>query len=114
MARKNKPKIGRPKAEIDAAMVLKMAQWGAKTVEIADFFNVSVDTIDNRFSEILEKGRSELKMSLRQWQLTAAKNGNATMLVWLGKQMLGQKDNLEISNAAGEGFKVIVEEYKAK
>ena len=93
MTKKNK--VGRPVKEIDKKQLLRLAQLGCKTVELADFFNVSVDTLDNNYSDILLKGRSEIKMSLRQWQLNAAKNGNATMLVWLGKQMLGQTDTME-------------------
>jgi hypothetical protein len=41
------------------------------------------------------------------WQ--GAENGNATMLIWLGKQMLGQKDRLENNNSTETGMRVIVE-----
>jgi hypothetical protein len=34
-------------------------------------------------------------MSLRRMQWQAAENGNPTMLVWLGKQYLNQKDKAE-------------------
>jgi hypothetical protein len=84
--------MARPKAKIDPEEVFKLASIGCKVKEIADWFGVIDDTISNRFSGELEKGRASLKMSLRRWQLEAAKNGNATMLVWLGKQMLGQTD----------------------
>jgi hypothetical protein len=32
-------------------------------------------------------------VSLRRAQFRAAENGNATMLIWLRKQWLGQRDN---------------------
>ena len=32
------------------------------------------------------------KASLRRMQFKAAEDGNVTMLIWLGKQFLGQKD----------------------
>ena len=32
------------------------------------------------------------KASLRRMQFKAAEDGNVTMLIWLGKQVLGQKD----------------------
>lgn len=89
--------MARPKAKIDPDEVLKLASIGCKVKEIADWFGVTDDTIINRFSEQLHKGRANLKMSVRRWQLEAAKNGNATMLVWLGKQMLGQTDTIEVS-----------------
>lgn len=85
--------MARPKADIDAKEVYKLAQIGCKNEEIADWFGVSSDTISRRFAAELSKGRSDVRMSLRRWQLQAAENGNATMLVWLGKQMLGQRDN---------------------
>ena len=85
--------MARPKLDIDGDLVTKFASLGCKTQEIADYFGCNVGTITGRFSEELIKGRADLKMSLRQWQLAAAKKGNATLLIWLGKQLLGQKDN---------------------
>ena len=82
--------------EIDAKLVEQMASWGAKTTEIANYFGVSVQTIDRRFEEELTKGRANLQMSLRQWQLASAKKGNVAMLIWLGKQMLGQIDKAQL------------------
>lgn len=84
--------MARPQLEIDGNLVYKFASLGCKTTEIADYFSCSVDTIDRRFAEELKKGRANLKMSLRQWQLDAARNGNASLLIWLGKQMLEQRD----------------------
>ena len=90
--------MARPEIEIDKDQVYKLAKLGAKTVEIADFFNCSVDTIDRRFADELRKGRADLKISLRRWQLEYAQKGNASLLIWLGKQMLDQVDSVELSN----------------
>lgn len=40
-------------------------------------------------------------MTLRRLQWKAAEGGNATMLIWLGKQLLGQKDSshVDLSNS---------------
>ncbi len=84
--------MGRPFLDIDQDLVEKMASWGCNNIEIADQFGCSVDTITNRFSDLLRKGRVILKTNLRQWQLSAAKGGNVTMQIWLGKQILGQQD----------------------
>lgn len=65
---------------------------GSKITEIADFFEVSHDTIERRFASILRKGQALRKMKIRQYQMQAAARGNATILVWLGKQYLGQSD----------------------
>lgn len=89
--------MARPEIDISAEQVYKLAKLGAKTVEIADFFNCSVDTIDRRFAEELTKGKAELKISLRKWQLEHAQKGNASLLIWLGKQMLDQVDKFEVA-----------------
>lgn len=51
------------------------------------------DTITNRFSAELLKGRTNLKMSVRRWQIESAKKGNVVMQIWLGKQLLGQSES---------------------
>lgn len=84
--------MGRPPLEISADQVEKLANLGCTTEEIADFFGCSTDTIQRRFAVELTRGKADVKLSLRRWQIRQAKNGNATMLVWLGKNLLGQKD----------------------
>lgn len=37
-------------------------------------------------------------MSLRRAQMKLAESGNATMLIWCGKQYLGQTDKVEIDH----------------
>lgn len=82
----------KPRKPVDAEEVFKLAQIGCKTNEIADWFGVSRDTIERKFAAELTKGRLLVRQSLRRWQLEAAKKGNVAMLIWLGKQMLGQTD----------------------
>jgi hypothetical protein len=88
--------MGRPRLKIDAATVEKLAQIGCKNEEIADHFGCSTDTIERRFAGELTKGRADLKMSLRRWQLESAKKGNVVMMIWLGKQILGQIERSQI------------------
>ena len=103
--------MGRPKIEIDGALVEKLAALGCKTVEIGDHFGCDDDTITRRFPAELTKGRVALKTNLRQWQISAAKNGNITMLIWLGKQLLGQKDvtRIELGDIPDEVFSLEVQ-----
>lgn len=82
----------RPKADIDPLKVIELVSEGAKVVEVADYFGVHKDVIHDRFPSELRKGKHNLKQSLRMSQIAAAKSGNATMLIWLGKQYLGQSD----------------------
>lgn len=87
--------MARPKKQIDPKLVQDLAAIGCKTTEIATIVGASVDTLDRRFAAEIEKGRSNLRASLRRWQLEAAKKGNVAMLIWLGKQMLGQTEKIE-------------------
>lgn len=88
--------MARPLKDIDPIEVEKLAGIGATVEEIADFFMCDRNTIYNRFSAQLDKGRADLKLSLRQMQLKAARNGNVVMMIWLGKQMLGQIDRAQL------------------
>jgi hypothetical protein len=45
------------------------------------------------------------KIQLRSWQWKAAEKGNATLLIWLGKQYLGQAEKSEIKDT-GKSFKL--------
>jgi len=47
--------------------------------------------VDN-FRDIITKNREITKQRLRKKQLEVAMNGDRTLLIWLGKNMLGQSD----------------------
>jgi hypothetical protein len=53
---------------------------------------IKEDTLRYNFTEYLTKGRAGMKRRLRAVQLSTALSGNATLLIWLGKQYLGQTD----------------------
>ena len=84
---------GRPKAKIKGEDVYKLASIGCNLNEIADFHNVDPITIKRRFKKELLKGKANLKQRLRKAQFKTALEGNPTMLIWLGKQVLNQTDN---------------------
>lgn len=90
-------KIGR-KRTFSADAVSKMAEWGCSDVQIADFFNCGVKTIKRRkkddpeFIEAYMEGRTSYLKALKSKQVEMALGGNTTMLIWLGKQDLGQRD----------------------
>lgn len=73
--------------------VYKLAAMGCSNAEIARWFSVDENTLTYNFSEILAKGREHLKQSLRRAQIKLALSGNAVMLIWLGKNILGQSEN---------------------
>lgn len=105
--------MARPLLPIDPEEVLKLAQIGCRTQEIADFLGCSKETIEGRFYAELEKGRADLKMTLRRMQIQAAQRGNVAMMIWLGKQMLGQVDRAQI-DIAHVPDEIFIEEAKRR
>jgi bifunctional pyridoxal-dependent enzyme with beta-cystathionase and maltose regulon repressor activities len=85
-----------------------MARIQCTQVEICDIFDVTEKTLNLAlkkhsgitFSQLIKKNLSHGKASLRrsQWKLATDKL-NPTMLIWLGKQHLGQKDQVENTGA---------------
>lgn len=92
--------VGNKNAEkkIIPEQVIKLAAKFWNKTEIGAFFDCHADTITNRFQQEYTKGREMGKAKLRDLQLNAAKRGNTTMLVWLGKQYLGQTDTQTIEH----------------
>jgi hypothetical protein len=93
--KKTATKAGRPKADVDADMVEKLAGIGCPNSEIAALVGCSVATLDRNFAEVMHKGRENVKTRLRKKQIELALAGNVTLLIWLGKQMLGQAEKVE-------------------
>lgn len=85
--------IGRKKTVIPEEQVLELARLHCTDKEMADFFEVPLSTFTDNFRDIIKKGRLETKQRLRKAQLKMALNGDRTMLIWLGKNILGQSEN---------------------
>jgi hypothetical protein len=93
--------MARPKKPIDPKLVERLARLNCTMLEIASVAQCSVDTLERRFADAIQRGREHGKASLRRAQWKAAKGGNAALLIWLGKQLLGQKDALDLTNSDG-------------
>lgn len=85
--------VGKDKKIIDPKEVEKLASIGMKNSEIAEYLDIDDSTLGYNFKQELIKGRHNLKVSLRKAQISLALTGNATMLIWLGKNILGQSDS---------------------
>lgn len=84
--------MARPRITVDLNLVEELARLHVPKKEIAAIVGCSIDTLDRRFAAIIDKGNAAGKTKLRRLQMDAAERGNVTMLIWLGKQMLGQTD----------------------
>lgn len=107
--------MGRPQKQFDLAEVEKLAAIGCTAEEIGYFFDCSTELIRQRkhespeFLAAYENGKAQGRMSLRHWQYQKAKDGNVTMMIWLGKQLLGQSDRQEIQHGGEVGINTMAD-----
>jgi DNA-binding Lrp family transcriptional regulator len=80
---------------LDDAKIVKLASCGLTNAEIADLLGVSEATLKRRAQVALSAGRAQLKLRLRKKQIAVALKGNVSMLIWLGKVYLGQRESTE-------------------
>jgi hypothetical protein len=99
-------KKGRPLADIDWDKVDSMCKIQCTGDEIASVLDLSYDTLQRAckrekgmsFADYLPQKAMAGKASLRRVQWKAATGGNSTMMVWLGKNVLGQTDKSTIDH----------------
>jgi hypothetical protein len=104
-------KAGRPKGSIKPIDIEDLKRWaraGATIPEMAQRLGVSKSTLDTRlaepeFREALETAKGDMLISLRSKQVAMALAGDRTMLIWLGKQYLGQRDKVEHAGTGIDG-----------
>lgn len=75
--------------------VEKLASYGLTNKEIAEALGYDDSTLKRKFENFLTKGKANLKQRLKRKQIDVALGGNVSMLIWLGKQYLGQADKLD-------------------
>lgn len=99
-----------PKKKIELSeteRVEKLASYGLTNKEIAEALGYDENTLKRNFEIFLTKGKGDLKKRLKRKQIEVAMKGNVVMLIWLGKQYLGQTEK---AVELGE-YKIIVERF---
>lgn len=94
---------GRPKKPIDWKLFDALIVWASQEY-CAEQLGVSVSHLEKTlkrekgviFSEYKKKRMEPLRINLLKKQYDVAMNGNVSMLIWLGKQHLGQSDQAKI------------------
>lgn len=105
-------------AKLTEEQIEQLAAFGCTDGEIAVLAGISEGTLKRSFDPLLKNGRASLRSNLRSAQVKKAlgvyvpeydKQGNRvdlylsppdnTMLIWLGKQYLGQSDKVETKDA---------------
>jgi len=100
---KQKRKVGRPAKQIDWDVFDKLCAIQCSTRELADYFGVHFETIERavkrdkgmELNDYYEQKRVPGKIGIRRKQYEVAMNGSIPMLIWLGKQWLGQSEKVE-------------------
>lgn len=83
---------------IDLQLAARAASIGCTADGIAALFGIGRRTFydhlkeDPDLKDAIEEGRALGRVTLRRLQWPRAMAGNVTMLIWLGKQYLGQRD----------------------
>jgi IS30 family transposase len=101
-----------PRKHIDLEKLENFCVLDPSAGEIAAYFGVHKNTIQRRmgekkFREAHDKGVESGNTMLRQAQMKLARDGDKTMLIWLGKQRLSQKDEKMIKKDAHTTIEVV-------
>lgn len=102
--------MARPRKEINKKIFEGLCAIQCTEEEIAQAFDCSHDTLERwckreykqNFAYVFKQKRGKGRISLRRMQWKTAEKGNVPMLIFLGKQFLGQKENPTIT-ASGDG-----------
>lgn len=106
-AKKAKRKVGRPRLDFDLDQVHELGKIQCTVSELAAVLGCSKRVADDRlatderFRTAFQSGKECGKESLRRKQFQVAMSGNVSMLIWLGKQHLDQKDRQDVTSADG-------------
>ena len=87
--------------------------------EVAAWFGVTQKTISiklgqARYKRVWETGWGKGKISLRRMQKQRADAGDKTMLIWLGKQWLGQADKSEVRTSTLDSIEAELDAIERK
>lgn len=110
-----KPKVGRPKIELDWQLVYQLATYHCTKAEIASALKTSVASIENdperaeKFNQLVERGWLDGNSNLRKSQARMA-DRNPVMAIWCGKQYLNQSDNPQQNTTVDGTIKVVFED----
>ena len=100
-----KNKGGRPKKKIDKKQFEELCQIQCTREEICAVLDCDEVTL-NRWCKETYDGNSFSSLRRKRWKLA---DTNATMAIFLGKQFLEQKDNVEVKTNAIEDLTTLAD-----
>ena len=82
--------------KIDPSLIVEYASMGVSVPELSRIFGIESKQLEKDFEKELRMGQAARIIGLRKAQDKAKETLNPTMLIWLGKQELGQTDQVQI------------------
>ena len=113
---------GRPSIDLDLEEFEKLSALSCTQAEIAGWFNIHPSTLEKKLAsrkkletkhgpmtlrQLYDIGQAKGRVSVRRKQMQLLDQGNATMAVWLGKQLLGQRDQIGLGSPTGGPLELI-------
>ena len=99
---------------IDPEVVKALSAVGCTLEEIGAYLGCSGGHLTRKYSDLIDKGRKLQKVSLRRKQMELAMQGDRTMLVWLGKIILSQRETQRVEHQGVEDGPPIKGEIKSE
>tara|TARA_Y100000996_G_scaffold408475_2_gene387601 strand:+ start:4685 stop:5113 length:429 start_codon:yes stop_codon:yes gene_type:complete len=124
---KEKNPVGRPKIEINLEELERLSALNCTMPELAAYFRVPLRTLEDKYTNdpeiraTINRGREVGKLSVRRKQMQIMNDMNSpAMAIWLGKQLLGQRDKHDVitedrgETALNEAFSVVADLVRGK
>lgn len=86
--------MAKQKIQLDIDDIRELASEGNTIEDISTLLGVSGSVIaeNEEYKQAYEMGLCDMRAMLRHSQFQSAKSGNTSMLIWLGKVILGQRE----------------------
>ena len=105
------PAPTKPLSDAEFKQLVGMIQIQCTRDEICGVFGMGEKTLNRRLKErgeknfdaLYKKHQSEGNSSMRRMQWKSAQSGSVPMQIWLGKQVLGQRDKADVDNTSSDG-----------
>ena len=111
-------------AAIDKDELDKLMRLSPTCKEASDWFDVSESSLERfvktnfgmSFDALRDKRFTKTRMAIKKAQIEMALKGDRVMLIWCGKQYLGQRDvqAVALTGEDGKGIEISVRDYTKK
>ena len=98
-------------AALTAEQIEQLAAIGCADSEIAALCQISESVLQNSFKAQLKNGRANLRARVRRKQIERAEQGSDTMLIWLGKVYLNQRETVETQISGPNNGPIQIQTY---